>query len=65
MSADINPRRVYTAEETRDLLMVGEVKLRELVDDLRITPLDYHRHLLFFGEEIVRFCRAASGLVPS
>jgi hypothetical protein len=62
MSADITPLRVYTAEETRELLQVGEAKLRELVDELRITPLVYHRHLLFFGEEIVRFCRADSGL---
>ena len=58
----IAPNAVYTREQVCSVLGIGDTKLRELVHDGRLHPLDFTAHWRFFGAELIRMLRAASHL---
>lgn len=52
---------VYDREQVCSILGIGNTKLRELVTDERLHPLDFTSHWRVFGEDLLRLCRDASG----
>lgn len=58
----IIPTAVYDSGQACAVLQIGQSKLQQLVADGRLRRLTYSNRSRFFGEELTRFCRAASGL---
>ena len=59
----IIPTAVYDREQACGVLGIGDTKLRELVQAGRLRKLSYNGRWRFFGEELIRLCREASGLL--
>lgn len=58
----INPTAVYTSEQVYEALGIGESKLNQLVADDLLVALNFTSRRRFWGEELIRFCRAAAHL---
>jgi len=56
----IQPTAVYDLAQACSVLGIGETKIRELVANRRLHPLEYTNRLRFFGEDLIRLCREAS-----
>ena len=59
----IIPTAIYTRDQVCSVLGIGDTKLRELVRQGSLHPLDFTSRWRFFGEELIRLCREASGLL--
>lgn len=57
----IQPTAVYDLAQACSALGIGETKLREIVADGRLQPLQYTGRWRFFGEDLIALCRKASG----
>lgn len=60
----IAPTAVYDSEQTCSALQIGESKLRELVKDGRLYPLDFTARWRFFGQRLIELCLRASEAQP-
>lgn len=61
-SRAISATTVYEPDEVCSLLGIGDDKLREIVSRGGLRRLGYSNRWRFFGEELIRFCRGATGL---
>lgn len=57
----IIPTAIYDSEQVRAVLQIGEDKLQQLVADGRLVALDFTSRRRFWGEDLLRLCRDASG----